>query len=539
MRSTIAVAGTVLALVVAPSSTVAQHEDHGAPIAGRIPAEIIHRPLPLRTGIGVVHHATSAKSAEAQQFYEQGLDYLHSYVWLEAARSFNEALRREASFALAWVGLSRALTGLEDHNAAVAAQKKAEALAASVTPRERKWIDARTAQLASLGDRQSVEKRDAYRAALDAALEQDPGDAELWTLRGNFEEPGLWAAGRGQRGGASAIAFYERAIALVPGHFGAHHYLIHTYEMIGRFDEAVTHGKIYADAAPSVPHALHMYGHDLMKIGRTTEALEVFDRARRLEETYYESEKIARDFDWHHAHNTSLLAFSYRHEGRLRQAEGLMRQAAAVGQQNPSRQGYYKGVLVDFLIATGKLDEALASAKKMIEDQEATTRTLGQALAARALLAGNQTSEARPFLDALPAASPGGYNGSQIDLARGEAAVRANDAQTGARLLEGLLVRARQQRTPDGWIEGVFFIEAAFDVAMRANQPTLAAKAAAMLMEHDAAYGGSHYAQGLIAERDGNRAAAAKSFQEAASLWKNADSEFKPLVEARKRFGSD
>jgi len=539
MRSTIAVAGTVLALVVAPSSTFAQHEDHGAPIAGRIPAEIIHRPLPLRTGIGVVHHATSAKSAEAQQFYEQGLDYLHSYVWLEAARSFNEALRREASFALAWVGLSRALTGLEDYNAAVAAQKKAEALAASVTPRERKWIDARTAQLASLGDRQSVEKRDAYRAALDAALEQDPGDAELWTLRGNFEEPGLWAAGRGQRGGASAIAFYERAIALVPGHFGAHHYLIHTYEMIGRFDEAVTHGKIYADAAPSVPHALHMYGHDLMKIGRTTEALEVFDRARRLEETYYESEKIARDFDWHHAHNTSLLAFSYRHEGRLRQAEGLMRQAAAVGQQNPSRQGYYKGVLVDFLIATGKLDEALASAKKMIEDQEATTRTLGQALAARALLAGNQTSEARPFLDALPAASPGGYNGSQIDLARGEAAVRANDAQTGARLLEGLLVRARQQRTPDGWIEGVFFIEAAFDVAMRANQPTLAAKAAAMLMEHDAAYGGSHYAQGLIAERDGNRAAAAKSFQEAASLWKNADSDFKPLVEARKRFGSD
>jgi tetratricopeptide (TPR) repeat protein len=539
MRSMVAVAGMVFALLASPSLVFAQHEDHGAPIAGRIPAEIIHRPLPLRDGIGIVHHATSAKSAEAQQFYEQGLAYLHSYVWLEAARSFNEALRRDASFALAWVGLSRALTGLEDHNAAVAAQKKAEALAASVTPRERKWIDARTAQLASLGDRQSVEKRDAYRAALDAALEQDSGDAELWTLRGNFEEPGLWAAGRGQRGSASAIAFYERAIALVPGHFGAQHYLIHTYEMIGRFDEAVKHGKIYAEAAPSVPHALHMYGHDLMKIGRTTEALGVFDRARRLEETYYESEKIARDYDWHHAHNTSLLAFSYRHEGQLRQAEGLMRQAAAVGQQNPSRQGYYKGVLVDFLIATGKLDEALASAKKMIEDQEATTRTLGQALAARALLAANQTTEARPFLDALPAASPGGYNGSQIDLARGEAALRGNDAQTGARLLEGLLARARQQRTPDGWIEGVFFIEAAFDVAMRTNQPTLAAKAAAMLMEHDAAYGGTHYAQGLIAERDGNRSAAVKSFQEAASLWKNADADFKPLVDSRRKSGTD
>ena len=95
----------------------------------------------------------------------------------------------------------------------------------------------------------------------------DPGDAELWTLRGNFEEPGLWAAGRGQRGSASAIAFYERAIALVPGHFGAHHYLIHTYEMIGRFDEAEKHGKIYAEAAPSVPHALHMPTHIYTRLG--------------------------------------------------------------------------------------------------------------------------------------------------------------------------------------------------------------------------------------------------------------------------------
>src|SRR4026207_409402 len=55
--------------------------------------EIASRPVPLRTGIGSAHDAVGTTSKEAQAFYDQGLAYLHSYVWLEAARSFNQALR--------------------------------------------------------------------------------------------------------------------------------------------------------------------------------------------------------------------------------------------------------------------------------------------------------------------------------------------------------------------------------------------------------------------------------------------------------------
>ena len=56
------------------------------------------RPVPIRTGIGIAHDAVSTKSKEAQAFYDQGLAYLHSYVWLEAARSFNQALRSTRSW---------------------------------------------------------------------------------------------------------------------------------------------------------------------------------------------------------------------------------------------------------------------------------------------------------------------------------------------------------------------------------------------------------------------------------------------------------
>ncbi len=68
----------------------AQHALHSIP---SIPQELLERPVTLRTGIGTVHDDAATKNAEAQRFYDQGLAYLHNYVWIEAARSFHQALR--------------------------------------------------------------------------------------------------------------------------------------------------------------------------------------------------------------------------------------------------------------------------------------------------------------------------------------------------------------------------------------------------------------------------------------------------------------
>src|SRR5882724_1273557 len=70
------------------------------------------RPLSLRTGIGSAHDHVQTASTKAQAFYDQGLAYLHSYVWLEAARSFNHALRLDADLAIAHAILSIAYTEL-------------------------------------------------------------------------------------------------------------------------------------------------------------------------------------------------------------------------------------------------------------------------------------------------------------------------------------------------------------------------------------------------------------------------------------------
>ncbi len=487
-------------------ASAAQH-DHGPTVAGRIPLEILLRPVGIKSGIGRVSHPTSTKSPVAQAFYEQGLAYLHSYQWLEAARSFNQAIRTDHDLALAWVGLSRAYSGLEDPVLARDAQKKAETFT-HVTPREARWIAVRAKQLDAMDAGQGAKGNDAYveyLKALNAAIEGDPLDAELWSQRGNAEEAG-GAYGRGQRGTASSIAFYERAIALVPCHFAAHHYLIHTYENIGIFDKALEHGKVYADAASAVPHALHMFAHDLMKLGRTAEAIEVFGRANRIEHAYYASEKISRDYDWHHSHNLALLALSHRHEGNLDEAERLLRDGATVEQQTATRKGYYKGVLLDLLYARGRHDEVITEGTALSAWPQAPVKALGHAMAARSMMASGRVKDAAPHIAALETAtSESGMYGTFADLhaglARAEYELRTGKKAEGAARLHEVMKTARAQRTPDGWIEGLFTIESAFMVAKGVGEWELAADASARLLEHDKAYAGSQTAAEAIAER--------------------------------------
>jgi hypothetical protein len=101
----------IIVVLAAAAIALAGQEPHGH--AGPpVPAvlEIAARPVPLRVGIGSAHDPVGTTAKDAQAFYDQGLAYLHSYVWLEAARSFNQALRIDPTLAVAHAGLSRAYT---------------------------------------------------------------------------------------------------------------------------------------------------------------------------------------------------------------------------------------------------------------------------------------------------------------------------------------------------------------------------------------------------------------------------------------------
>src|SRR6266550_4451028 len=131
LRNLLMMIGIALVVCGGFSNAVAQEDPHAMHMnVGWVPREILERPVTLREGIGTVHEAVTTSSKEAQAFYDQGLAYLHSYVWIEAARSFNQALRIDPKLMMAYIGLSRVYSNLNDDMAARSALGQAQALSA-------------------------------------------------------------------------------------------------------------------------------------------------------------------------------------------------------------------------------------------------------------------------------------------------------------------------------------------------------------------------------------------------------------------------
>src|SRR5262245_21946968 len=348
-----------------------------------VPAELLERTVKLRSGIGNSHEIITTQSREAQAYYNQGLNYLESYVWIEAARSFYEALRHDPNLAMAYIGLSRVYSGLDNPAAARKFFEKAKAIASKVSDRERRDIEIREKQLEAMQNLEDAAKQQAYKAAIDSALAADLNDPQLWLLRGNAEEAN--ASGRGQRGTPSSVAFYQQVLRLVPDHASAHHFFVHTYENMGRIDKALEHGEAYARLVPSIPHAVHMWAHDLRRVGRIDEAVDQFQKADQLERTYYEKEKIDPQLDWHHGHNLDLLAACYQHKGQMKLAEKTMREAWGLSAMEAYRAFSLRG-LPNFLIHRARYEEALTASHDLARSKFVQARVAGHALAGQALI---------------------------------------------------------------------------------------------------------------------------------------------------------
>jgi len=530
--------------------TLAQHEHHGdEDSVGWVPREVLQRPVALREGIGKINDPVTASSPEAQAFYNQGLAYLHSYVWIEAARSCNQALRSDPKLALAYICLSRAYSGLEDQAAAQSALEKAQSLAAGLTDREQMRISMRAKQLEAINDILNSSKHQAYIAAIDAALTKYPDDAELWLLRGNAEEP--TAAGRGQRGLVGAVAYYQAALAISHDSFAAEHYLVHAFESIGHPEEAVKHGEIYARLCPSVAHAQHMYGHDLRITGRNDEAIAQFRKANALELSYYESEKIPARYDWHRIHNLDLLAGSYEFKGQVKQAEELLREFFSL----PANDGLfasYQGDWPRFLLSRGRYAEALSAAGQMTEGKFPLQRAMGHLFAGRALVALNRADEAQQELakaekesENVPESDPEPLMPQprhlldlQQNILCGEIALRKGSAtKANAQLTEVLngLTAARRSGDAVNYLFNMLYIG---QQARSAGDWDLADTAAKQLLVFDPSYAGGHYIAAIVAEHKGDSDTVQKELTAAERLWGQADPELSEIIDVRKKLAS-
>ena len=502
-----------------------------------MPREILERPVPLRQGIGSVHEAVTTSSPEAQSFYDQGLAYAHSFMWIEAARSFHQALRMDPNLAMAFLGLTDTYIGLHDAATARAAFQRAEELAPKVSDRERMWMAIRERELDYIENDSSQESYAQYRQALKEAIKINPNDPWLWIQRGLADEASAFA--HGQAGGVDTLSFYKTAVTLAPGNSVAHHYYAHSYENAGRAKEALTETEIYLRMAPAIPHAHHMRGHELLRLGRTEEAIHEFVKTKELEEEYYRTENIPARYDWHHAHNLQLLGMGYQSLGQMKAAEAAFREAFSVPGYTDFLE-YNRKAWPEFLMRRGRFEDALAASQQLIKSQWAIARLAGHTLAGQALLAMNRVNDAKDELNlaereteklppgALAALPFPGVLWANILL-------HEKKTEEGEELTKEIEKMVRAMPGPDAWSAARFELEGIAQTSREAGDWELAEFTAQQMIQHDPSYAAGYFALGLAIEHAGDGTKARQQFAMAEKLWSKADKDLPELGRIREK----
>lgn len=531
----------LLPLAPAFAQSIPHDSQHQRDFVGWVPKEILNRPVSLRQGIGNLHEEVTTSSPQAQKFYDQGLDYLHDFDWIEAARSFHQALRLDPSLAMAYLGLSDDYVAMLDQPAAREALEKAQSLIDKVTPRERTRIEIRAAGLAYLEDpNPDMQKYFAYRKLISDALTANPDDPWLWIQRA-FADEGSPSA-HGQGGGIDTVAFYRTVLAESPDNVAAHHYLTHTFENLGLTQLALEQADAFVRLAPNIPHAHHMRGHELRCLGRTEEAIAEFRKAGELEDAYYKAENIPPQYDWHHAHNISLLALSYESLGQIKMAEPLLREAFNAPTHTDVAE-FDRREWPDFLLGRGRPEEALKAAQAMIEKSDwPMGRFAGHALAGEALLALNRVDDARNELDLaeqemekVPASAVGDL--TTAGVLRAELLLHEQNFPKAETVLKQIEERLRAMPDPDSWSDTLFELEFIARTSRESGDWDFSEYTAQQMIDHDPSYAGGYYALALAEEHKGDATAARNHFQMAAKRWSSADQDLPELEQLRKRIG--
>lgn len=487
-----------------------------------------------------MHEKVTTASPAAQSFYDQGLAYLHSYVWIEAVRSFHQALRIDPTMGMAYVGLADAYIGLQDVPAARSACNAAAAPGKHFNQRERAWLNIRQRELDYLEGSGDAGKYAAYRNAVIDATKTDPSDPWLWIQRGLADEGSPFT--HGQTGGTDALASYRTALKLDPNNLAALHYSAHAHENLGQIETALKESAAYAHLAPSIPHAHHMHGHELMRVGETAKAIREFLKAKQLEDDYYHAENIPAQYDWHHAHNLQLLALNYEILGKMKAADGLLREAFALPAYTEFLE-YNRRVWPEFLIDRARFHEALDASRTLTESRWPMARLAGHTLAGQAFLGLNRLQEAEQELalaEQERAQLPARTAANLPYPATLHAAIwlRENQTQAGEELTVKVEESMLAKKGPDGWIAAEFALESIARDARQAGDWDLARFTAEQMIRHNPYYAGGHFALGLVADHAGENSGARQMFAAAQKLWENADPDLPELVTTREKLAA-
>jgi tetratricopeptide (TPR) repeat protein len=439
-------------------------------------------PAKLVPDLCLVRYRISTTSPVCQAYFDQGLGYYYSYVWIEAARSFETAVRHDPKCPLAWWGLARAIDRY-GHGDASKALLEAWKLRDHASSREVMLIKAtmqEKGQLPGVGD--AEQRKQKAIATIDEMLALYEDDEEAWYYR-------AWlAGGSGLFGGkASSVPFYKALLRVNPLHPGANHELVHFYEGLQRPALGWVHAENYIRSSPGIPHAFHMQAHLATRLGRWGKTSDRSARAIELQRAYHRYQNVKPSEDHQYTHHLETLLTSLIHDGRFAEARAIKKEM----ELNGSRQtlSFFRLHLAERDCAAAlKIAEAKRRGGKS-RFRKGGDKAQGSYLAALVYLHQGDTARALPEIDVLRNACRDKKNDRKLELnlweVQGLYLCQTGAGAAGVKLLAKAVERTKNDYSHHAWGNGAYYMEAWGIGALAAGKLDVAEEAFHEALAHD------------------------------------------------------
>ncbi|HNC23966.1 MAG TPA: hypothetical protein PLU52_07150 [Opitutaceae bacterium] len=337
--------------LIAVGLAAASHGAAGAPT----------KPMPLIEGLGAHTRKVTTDSAEAQRYFDQGLNFLFGFNHGAAIRSFEEAARLDPECAMAHWGVALAsgphinFPMVPPPAAERAWRELGRAQAAKhVSPVEQALIGALARRYANPQPDDRAPLDLAYANAMREVWRKYSDDTDVGVL---FVEAMMdlrpwdqWTPeGQPQPGTDEILATLDRVLALDVNHPFANHLYIHAVEASPHPERAIAAADRLLGLQPGLAHNVHMPSHIYIRVGRWHDAIASNVKAVAADQAYRKVAGPARGFlPVYVAHNQHMLAYAAMMTGQGQLALRHMRDLVA-------------GLSDEFMAEYGAMSEAWLS----------------------------------------------------------------------------------------------------------------------------------------------------------------------------------
>ena len=464
------------------------------------------KPSKIAPNLCLLKYRVSTSSTECQAFIDQGLAYYYSYVWMEAARSFETATKLDPNCAVAWWGLSKALEkwGRGNHQEPL---KKVLELLPKTTPRESLLIKSRLAEKGMLPGVGPDQRRKEAIKYLDELLTLYDEDEEGWFARAQLAE-----------GPNASVPFYKALLRVNPVHPGAHHELVHHYENIQRPALGWLHAEGYIQSSPGIPHAFHMQAHLAMRIGRWEKTTDRSARAIELQRAYHKTMEVKPAEDWQFAHHLETLMTSLTHDARFIEAKEIKKLC----------EGYnihHRLLWFRMHLAERDYEEALKQVGHLGKNDKLT----GSYLRALVYLKKGDLDRAEPEVHVLREAYQNRRKDLELELRFWETqgmlqACRGQEG--GLKLLQQAVNKTKDEYGRHSWGGGAYFMERWGEAALKANRLEIAEEAFLEALAHDTGSARGALGMQVVCERLQRTEESLRFAELAQRSWRRAETAF-------------